>query len=80
MTTSVAEALRATEAAAGVAVMPAGTFEVSVTVPLNPFTGVSARVLVPDLAGTITTSALCVVSEKSDCATATLTALDEAAL
>ena len=76
-----AGALRAKEAAAGVTVIPAGApLAEIVTVPLNPLTGASARVLVADPEGEIVSSGFWVVSEKSDCAMATLTALDVAAL
>ena len=46
--------------------MAAGALAVSVTVPLKPLMGESARELTPDPEGEICTSALCVVREKSD--------------
>ena len=77
---SVAGALRVRDAVAGVAVMAVGALEVSVTVPLKPLMGESARVLTPVPEGEICTSGFCVVSEKSDCATVTFTALEAAEL
>ena len=80
VSTSVAGALRAREAAAGVTVRPAGALAESVTVPLKPLMGASARVLVPDPEGEIWTSAFWVVREKSDWAMVTFTALEAAEL
>ena len=77
---SLVMALTAGAAVAGVTVIPEGALAASVTVPLNPFTGVSTTVLVPDLAGAIGTSAFCVVSEKSVAATVTFTPFDAAEL
>ena len=46
-------ALRVREGVAGTAVMPAGALAARVTVPVNPLTGTSVRVLVPDPEGEI---------------------------
>ena len=73
-------ALTVGAAAARVAVMPAGALAESVTAALNPLIGASARVLLPVPEGEIGSSAVCVVSEKSDCAMATLTAFEAAVL
>jgi hypothetical protein len=78
--TSVAGALRVREAVAGVAVMAAGALAVSVTVPLKPLIGASARGLVPDPEGEIGISAFWVVREKSDWAMMTFTAFEAAEL
>lgn len=64
--------------AAGVTVIPAGALDESVTLPLKPLIGVKASVPIPDPEGEIESSAFCVVSEKSDWATVTLTELEEA--
>ena len=63
-----------------VTVMEAGALAVSVTVPLNPLMGESARVLVPDPEGEIWTSEFRALREKSDWAMVTFTTLEAAAL
>jgi len=77
---SVAGALSARLGAPPITLMPAGTPEESVTVPLKPLIGAKASVLMPVPLGEIWISAFCVVREKSGWATVISTALEAAAV
>ena len=54
---SLAGDVRASDAAAGVTVIPAGVLDAIVTLPLKPFSGTNARVATPEPEGEIDSSA-----------------------